>query len=724
MSAKTDKEVQIANTQWNRYVRARDSGHLDYCDMAKKCDQYYRGEQWDDMDKAKLDAEGRPHLTINTILSTVNSVLGHQASQRADVIFKPRKDTDQATADTVTKVFGQVWDNNDMDFVESQVFADGIIQDRGYFDVRVDFDDNLGGEIRISTEDPLDILPDPDAKDYDPKEWNEVFKTRWFSLDEISEVYGKKKAEELRYIGSSGSSFGRDSFEYRETTEGFGDTDLSNWRSDPWMQNEHDAVRAVRVVERQHRKHVNVKFFVNTETGDMREVPGNMSDEEAREYAEQQRLIIQSKITKRVRWTVTADKVLLFDDWSPYQSFTIVPYFPYFRRGKPFGMVRNLLSPQEQLNKVASQELHIVNTTANSGWIVQAGSLSNMDEDDLQERGSETGLVLVHNRGSEPPAKIAPNQIPTGLDRISLKAQNQIKEISGISDAMLGLESPEVSGVAIEAKKMSGQVQIQVPMENLRRTRQILARKVLDLLQAFYTEPRVLQITDESDPLKPREEMGINQPDPSGVVINDMTMGEYDIVVSAAPARDNFNDMQFAQAINLRNVGVQIPDDVVIQYSDLHRKAEIAKEIRMATGRESTPQQQQIEAMQQQLAMQSMQLEVAKLEAEVMKLKADSQLAMAKAQAEGIDPQLELSKAQLDVQQRSEELATRLQMSKMSNESAERQAMIKSNTALGQEGMKASTNSSKAELDNITKLQQELIRSRNKANKEKTSGTG
>ena len=55
---------------------------------------------------------------------------------------------------------------------------------------------------------------------------------------------------------------------------------------------------------------------------------------------------------------------------------------------------------QEQLNKISSQELHIVNTTANSGWIVESGSLSGMTADDLEEHGAETGLVLEYNEVS------------------------------------------------------------------------------------------------------------------------------------------------------------------------------------------------------------------------------------------------------------------------------------------------------------------------------------
>ena len=40
------KQQEIASAQWDRYERARDNGHLDYIEMAKKCDAYYQGEQW------------------------------------------------------------------------------------------------------------------------------------------------------------------------------------------------------------------------------------------------------------------------------------------------------------------------------------------------------------------------------------------------------------------------------------------------------------------------------------------------------------------------------------------------------------------------------------------------------------------------------------------------------------------------------------------------------
>ena len=82
--------------------------------------------------------------------------------------------------------------------------------------------DHINGEVRVTTKDPLDIIIDPDAKEYDPKTWNEIFETKWMSLDEIEEVYGQDKADKLRMIAEVGTTLGADSMEYEDET--YGDT--------------------------------------------------------------------------------------------------------------------------------------------------------------------------------------------------------------------------------------------------------------------------------------------------------------------------------------------------------------------------------------------------------------------------------------------------------------------------------------------------------------------
>ena len=662
------EELTLAKNQWNAYSRARDNGHEDYIQMAKKCDMYYRGDQWDEFDMQELDDQGRPALTINTILPTINAVLGEQSTKKADIQFKPRGGGNQDVADVLTKVYQQIADNNKLDWIENQVFSDGLIQDRGYFDVRIDFSDHIQGEVRLEAKDPLDILIDPDAKHYDPRTWNEIFETKWMSIDEIEEIYGQEQADKLRMLAETGTTLGADSMEFEE--ERYGDTEEYNYGQQyPTDPENARMLRSIRVIERQYYRLKDCMFYLDPVTGDMREVPYNWSKKKRENFADTFGLDILNKTVRKVRWTVTADTVVLFDDWSPYRNFTIVPYFPYFRRGKPFGMVRNLLSPQEQLNKITSQELHIVNTTANSGWIVENGSLAGMTADDLEEHGAETGLVLEFNRGSTPPAKIPPNQIPTGLDRLGQKAAANIKQISGITDAMLGQDSAEVSGVAIQAKQNRGSMLLQVPLTNLSKTRQYLAESILHLVQGFYTEERVIQITDEEDPYKPRVPLRVNQMTPEGLVINDLQLGEYDVVVSSAPARDNFDEMQFAEAISLRQVGVPIPDDMIVEYSHLSRKADIADRIRKIQGTGPPSEQQvQMQKFQMEAQIRSTQLEIAKLEAEVTRLQSETQLNMAKAQSAEADPQLKIAELQSKIQTKREELDLRERLSSMTNE--------------------------------------------------------
>jgi hypothetical protein len=686
----TEEEHSIATNQFERYERARDNGHLEYIETAKKCDAFYRGNQWDAADVAVLDDEGRPALTINTILPTINTVLGEQSTRRADVNFKPKGNGTQELADVLNKLYIHIADTNKLDWLESTVFADGLIQDRGYFDVRIDFTDHIQGEVRISTKDPLDILIDPDAKEYDPKTWNEIFETKWMSLDEVEEQYGQEPADKLRVAAEYGNTMGQDSVEYEETRYGDTYTGVEYNQGSTTNPEENRQMRAVRVIERQYYQLKECSYYVDAVTGDMRQVPGNWGERKKKKFADEYGLEMITRLDRKVRWTVTADKVVLHDDWSPYECFTIVPYFPYWRRGRPFGMVRNLISPQEQLNKISSQELHIVNTTANSGWIVETGSLNGMTADDLEEHGAETGLVLEYNRGSSPPAKIPPNQIPTGLDRLGQKAATNIKTISGISDAMLGTDSPEVSGVAIQQKQNRGVLMIQVPLDNLQKTRQYLAEHVLRLIQAYYTEERLIQITDETDPMKPEVPIVVNQVTPEGDIINDLTLGEYKVVVGTMPARDNYDEVQFAEAISLRQVGVPIPDDLIVDYSHLAKKGQVAQRIRQMQGMEPmTEEQAQIQAFQAQAEIQKIQLEIAKMEAEVQNLQSQSQLNMAKAQGTVADPQIKVAEIQSKMEMKQQELALRQQLSALTNDMRKDQTQTQAASKVAVEAMKS-----------------------------------
>ena len=234
---------------------------------------------------------------------------------------------------------------------------------------------------------------------------------------------------------------------------------------------------------------------------------------------------------------------------------------------------------------------------------------------------------------------------------------------------MLGTDSPEVSGVAIRAKQNRGATMIQVPLDNLVKTRQYLAEYILELVQAYYTEERLIQITNEDDPMKRSEPVMLNGLTPEGLIVNDLTLGEYTIVVGTTPARDNYDDTQFAEAIELRGAGVPIPDDLIVDYSHLARKGEVAQRIRAMQGLEPmTEEQAQLQAFQAEAEIRKVQLELAKMEAEVQNLQSQSQLNTAKAQETIADPQIKVAEIQSKMEMKQQELALRQQLSALTNE--------------------------------------------------------
>lgn len=611
-------DTDLAMKQWVRYAWARDNGHSAYVQKADKCDAFFRGDQWDRADKARLENVRRPALTINKILSTISTVMGEQIFNRAETSFRPRNGAPSETADILNKVFKQIADNNQLDWKRSDMFADGIITSRGFLDVRLDYRDSMQGEVCIENINPKNVVIDPDGEDYDPDTWNEVFTTKWVTADDIAVLYNKDDAELLRNREQSFFPYGYDSIQaFRDR---FGD------RFNPMYAGSYDfssVQRNIRLVDRQYRMLDTQKHFVSPETGDMRAIPEDFDRNKIAWFVEKFGFQVTKKLVRRIRWTVIADNVRLHDDWSPYKHFTVVPYFPFFRRGTTLGLVENLLGPQEMLNKVSSQELHVINTTANSGYKVKAGNLTNMSVEELEEKGAQTGLVVEVNEmdGLE---KIQPNQVPTGLDRLSYKAEEHIKTVSGISDSMQGFDREDVAAKAIDKKRQAGSSNLAKPMDSLTRSDYILARNVLDLVQEFYSEERVMTIL--ADPATgDTEDFTINQVTPVGEILNDLTLGEYGVVITSVPHRETLEDSQFEQAVALKELGVQIPDDVLIDASRLMNKKDTIKRMQ---GDQTSPEAQ----AQRQLQQRAQAAEVSKVEGEAAAKHADAQLKGAKTQ--------------------------------------------------------------------------------------------
>lgn len=656
---------EIARDQWARYSYMRDAGHRAFVEKATKCDDFFAGLQWDPSIVQELAAQKRPALTINKILITLSSIFGEQIDLRSETAFQPRFGAPPTNADILTKVFRCIADENQLNWKRSEVFGDGCVTSRGFFDVRLSFKHNVAGEVQINRLNPKSVLLDPSSGSYDPDDWNDVIVTSWVTPNDVELMFGKKReAEILKSRGGSIWDFGFDSMDLLFDT--FGDShvlvpDETNDKIANATQ------RNIRLIDRQHKVMVRMRYFVDPKTGDRMRVPDGWDEETIRFTAERGGLLLTYDVGKRIRWTVTAEEFVLHDDWSPFERFTIIPYFPALRSGKTVGVVESLLDPQELLNKTTSQELHIVNTMANSGWKVRSGSLTNMNVEDLEEQGAKTGLVIETN--GEPDkdvVKIQPNQIPQGLDRLSFKAENYIKAISGRGDSQLGLDRADVSGKAINEKKESGHLNLRMALDNLERTDWLMARHILDIVQKFYTDPRIMNVT-RGEITGEYDEISVNVPDPStGEILNDLSLGTYNIVITSQNAKRTLEETEFAQALGLREIGIAIPDRFMIENSNLRGKQKI---IAAMDAYEQSPEGQ----ARKEAAILKQQLEVANLRAEASNKEANAVKDRAKA-AESVnkmmqdDGQDEAEKARMEMQLAQEKHEQEMQFAREKHE--------------------------------------------------------
>lgn len=569
---------QSARENWARYQYGKDRGHIEYTERAALCERMYMGggQQWSDADKDILRSQGRPFYEFNEVKPSVNSAIGYQIQNRMDIAFKPRGEQgDLETATILSKVAMQVADATKLHWVETQVYGDGLVEQRGYFDIRMDFDRNMKGDIAITSLDPRDVIPDPDAKSYDPDKWGDVTVSRWLTLDEIEQLWGREARDKADASGDDGQDYGETDEEVRRNKFG---SDRNVGLYDAFNMGA-DNLKRYRIIDRQISVYEKTDCLVYPETGDIT-IMANMSEESVAD-ALNKGAVKAKRMRRRIKWVVSTYSTTLHEGYSPYDHVTIVPYFAYFRRGKTCGMVDDAIGPQEALNKAVSQFVHIINTSANSGWIVEENSLTNMDTEELQELGAKTGLVVEFAKGSTAPRKIEPNQIPSGVDRLIDRATKALKDAT-VPEAMRGQGGANEAGIAIQSKQFASQQQLAVPLDNLAYTRQLLATRILKLIQRYYDSYRVFRIT-ETDPMtgKPKEQvLEINKFDPeTGSYLFDVTVGEYDVVITEQPMQVTFENSQFQQAIEMREKGIRIPDATVIRYSNLTDKHDILSQM-------------------------------------------------------------------------------------------------------------------------------------------------
>lgn len=603
----------------HRWLRAL-SPHNDWAVVAKKCIEFLEGEQWTPEEKAIMRQLRRTALTLNEIAPLWRLVMGYQSSNRIDVSFLPTSDSmaSEDIAEVIGHVFKSESNRTDLKYIDSDVFADGISTGRGFWDARLCFKENLLGEIKYSCKDPFSIYVDPDANTYDLGESAAyIQESVWTDLDSINQRFGSDAAYAVQNVMSP--NYESNILSYVGDFEispkrYFGqiadEKDYNNWSDVYYMDFIDHQAKQIRLIDTQYKIESIMPCFVDMETGDKQPVPREWLEkqgtvEKVLEYAEKRGnpVKILNRPVKRVRNTITCGDVMLYDDWSIYDDYTTIGYFPYFRRGKTRGMIEDLIDPQREKNKKRSVMTDILNRNANSGWMYEENTLDTEQEENLRMFGATPGINIKYKRkdNAEKPQRIEPGSYPQGLDRLEEKASNDMHQISGINQSALGQLDTVQSGRAIEARQRQAVLSIQMYSDNFSRSKKHQGKNTLAIFQSFYTENRIYRIMGEDSNMARYE---INKKQMTGMNsmtrMNDITIGKYSVHVDEVPISATFKQAQFEETMliieKLGPIGMalaQTNPGLIVDQSSLPRKNEWKKALEEAQATVDPMMQQQ-----------------------------------------------------------------------------------------------------------------------------------
>ena len=587
----------------NRFDRASFT-QATWAAKAKECVEFAEGKQWSEEDIKKLIEQERPALTFNKIAPLLRLVMGFHRNNRTDERFLPSHDeaSTEEIAEMLSKVSKQISEVSHQPFVATEVFADGIMTGRGYYHWKLDFTDNDLGEATCKAADPFAVYLDPDGDQYDLNKSSYVFESRWVSLDDVLIHYGKQAHDLAEPLLTGGAYTGLPSSltDYAEEItpwRRFGGEEDQYATFGPMQGFLHNIIdtqrKAVRLLEMQHYRWSKTRVVIDLDTGQKKIIPDQWKIDKVQRFLAWQEdkyaalgqtspIRYDERLERRCRWTTIIGDFIVWDDWSPYQTFTLIPFFPYFRRGKTRGMVEDLIDPQKEVNKRRSSQIDQVTRTAHAGWIVHKGGLDDEEKANWADNAAAPGFTGFWS-GDEPwkkPEQITQGKAPIAAERLEIRATDDLEQISGINRALLGSEDKVQSGRALEAKQRQGVLSIQTYMDNMVRTSELVGLKKLELIQNHYTERRLIRTVAEDGSL---EAVIINQRGVAGEVLNNITIGKYSLVIDETPLSASFLNAQFEDLMDMIEKGglpVELAMDVLVETSHVPQKEMLKRRIK------------------------------------------------------------------------------------------------------------------------------------------------
>lgn len=335
-----------------------------------------------------------------------------------------------------------------------------------------------------------------------------------------------------------------------------------------------------------------------------------------------------------------------------------------------YGLVRDYMTLQDEVNKRRSKFLHLANSRQ-----VRVDPASGLAADDVRREITRPDGVVIAAQGEV--EVIGTGDMAAGHFNLLAEAKQAIQAI-GPNATMQGKDSTSSSGRAIMALQQGGMTEVAPLMDALRDFNLRVYRAVWNRIRQFWTAERWVRVSDDENnvrfvglnttkgklaALKLREALKAGKIDQQQAqqsaqqIMADPTMAEpanaiagvdVDIVIDEQMDAPTLRLEQFEQLSSMLPVIVQSRPDRAAQYVQLMVEASSLRDKdklrEILEDPPVNPEQQQMAAMMQAMQQQLQQLTVAKEQATVEKLRSETAENIAQTEQIAVNTQLEAFK--------------------------------------------------------------------------------
>ena len=520
--------------------------------------KFYDGKQWDEDDEAELKERGQKALVFNQIKPACDWVLGTEKRTRIDYKILPRKKEHGPSAEIKTKGMKYLSDVNKEVFQRSRAFEDSSKCGIGWLEygVRSDQSDE---RIFSRFEDWRNIWYDSLSTELDMSDARYLFRSKYVDLDiacamfpDRSHIVRAAAINDHTYFDEEMAGL---DIEPVEGEQGFL---LDQWHGidTAYFRNR------VRLVEGWYRLPMRAKIMKGPELGSLNGIKFDKANEDHNYLVNNNYASLYDAIRMQIYVMMFCSTGALDRQESPYNHnrFPFVPIWCYRKKSDntPYGLIRQLRDPQEDLNKRRSKALFILQTNQ-----TVADDDATDDWDDFKQELDRPDGLIRKKRGSE---VIINKETRLVEEHVMLMSQDAeyIERTAGVNDEMMGRQTNAVSGKAISQRYEMGTVITASMFDNLRLAFQLAGEIKLSLMEQFWTEEKQIRITGKKG--QP-EFITLNAENPeTGEKLNDITQTQADFAVDEQAHSATVRQAMFDAMMELTQ---KIPPEVTIQILDL-----------------------------------------------------------------------------------------------------------------------------------------------------------